>query len=80
MAVAVASQVGWPNPLGLGDVVNPGKGGGMSLIMLSVFEAPTPAGTSSKFSAWRVFQATRWSVQDVSPLTPNPPTKTPVLS
>jgi hypothetical protein len=57
IAVAVASQVGWPNPLGLGEVVNPGSGGGMSLIILSVLSAPTPAGTSSKLSAWRVFQA-----------------------
>src|SRR5690349_22526044 len=77
MVVAVASHVGWPNPLGLGDVVCPGNAGGMSLIMLSSCVGLSPFGTSSKFKACRVFQATMWSVQEVSPLTPSPPISTP---
>src|SRR5262245_21257584 len=63
---AVASQTGCPNGTLAG------------WMMLSLPWAPAgPAGTLSKFKAWRVFQATIWSVQDVSPLTPMPPTSTP---
>jgi len=53
---------------------------GMSRIMLSVEFLPMPAGTASRPSLWRSFQATTWSAQDVSPLTPSPPSSLPEAS
>src|SRR5207237_10585536 len=86
-------QVGWPKPLALELKVPPGFSmpplavGVMSKMMLSGCAAsdrpPTgwPAGPKwSRLSRWRTRQATMWSVQEVSPLNPTPPTFLPPLA
>jgi len=63
-------QEGCPKPLGLALFCQ-------SRIILSLWSALGPMGTASSSSWWRTFHAITWSVQDVSPLKPRPPTILP---